>query len=404
MSNKKINVCFVIDSFQVGGANKLTLQTIKLLSRDKFNVSVISLISKDNNLEFVGSYLNDNETKIHLLNIQNSSLFGVIKDLKNLLKECDIINSVLEASNFYCSVLSTFFLRNKIFVCTMHGVDPDNINDIYFEKNIKEKWTFKRKIKLKYIQWILFRSYEHFITVSISIREFAKNKYNLKESKVTAMYHGIDITEMKMSPDEEDTGKHSHTFMESFNLKDNDFILAYIGRLTYAKGLEELLISFKELSGNYDNFKLLLIGDGERRSFLENYIKDNGLADNCHVTGFLYDISVVYSLIDLFVLPSYAEGIPLTLLEAMFNSKVTLSSNVGGIPEIVQNNVNGFIFPTGDFCIFADRVINIYENKNKMDDLKISAKSSVIEQFDINKNVQKIEDLFIKLYETKSTN
>jgi len=403
MSNKKVNVCYVIDSFQVGGANKLTLQTIKLLSRNRFNVSVISLISKDNDLEFVGSFLNDKETKIHLLNIQHKGFIGAIRDIKNILSDCDIVVSVLESSNFYCSIISTFILRNKIFVCTMHGLDPDNINDFYFIKNVKDKWTFKRKLKLKYIQWLLFRSYEHFIAVSINIREYAKTKYNLKDSKVTTIYHGIDVNEMAIRPNEKVTEKYSKKIKESFNLKDNDFILAYVGRLTYAKGLEELLISFKQLSEIYHNIKLLLIGDGERRSYLENYIKENRLANNCHVTGFMYNISNVYSLIDLFVLPSYAEGIPLTLMEAMFNSKVTLSSNVGGIPEIVQNNVNGFIFPMGDFSIFENKVINIYENKDKMDNLKLSAKARVVEHFDINKNVQKIEDLFVKVYNTKLT-
>lgn len=129
-----------------------------------------------------------------------------------------------------------------------------------------------------------------------------------------------------------------------YNTTGEKYVLGYVGRIEKAKGIFYLLEAFVPLSKKFTNLKLKLVGTGDDIDEAVEYCKIKGITDNVEFTGFYSgNINDVMKSFDLFVFPSLWEGLPYSILEAMANSKLVVSTNVGGIPEIITDGVNGFL-------------------------------------------------------------
>ena len=128
-----------------------------------------------------------------------------------------------------------------------------------------------------------------------------------------------------------------------------DVKFLYVGRLEKGKGLENLLEVFKKV--NRSNFSLTIIGDGSFKEFLElNCIKLR-IDKKVIFKGFIPLGNELFQMIrehNIFILPSLSEGLPQIVLEAMASGLLTIGTNVGGIPDIIPHNENGFIYDGDD--------------------------------------------------------
>ncbi|MGP1719100.1 glycosyltransferase family 4 protein [Shewanella frigidimarina] len=123
-----------------------------------------------------------------------------------------------------------------------------------------------------------------------------------------------------------------------------------IGRLCEQKGQLLLLESFKSLVEVNKNVKLILAGDGGMRPEIELYINENNLSEHVSITGWISSNEVKNLLLesDAMILPSFAEGLPVAIMEAMAIGTPVLSTYIAGIPELLINRQNSFLFPAGD--------------------------------------------------------
>ncbi|MDA8086977.1 MAG: glycosyltransferase [Nitrospiraceae bacterium] len=135
-----------------------------------------------------------------------------------------------------------------------------------------------------------------------------------------------------------------------------------VGRLTPEKGLDDLVRAAELLvSSGFHRFVFRLIGDGKERERLQRMVAQAGLGGYLEFAGFVQpgkDLLAAYDNADAFVLPSRTEGIPKVLYEAMARGLPVVASNVGGVPEIVDEGVNGLLVPPGDPAALA-RAIRI---------------------------------------------
>lgn len=391
MVNKKIEIAFVIDSLQIGGANILTMQVIKYLSREKFKIRLIVLSSKATNARKLLELLSP-DVEIVNIDLYSLSFFNRFIVLKNAVKNCDLMHTCMENSNLYGGLANLLFMRKKI-VSTIHGVDGIFIDDkelmIAFKKNVSKKYIFL----IKYVQNYIFKFYSKVISVSDKTKSFLIEKRHLKENKVKVIYHGIDI------PYSENELCCNNQIRDKLYLKRDEFVIAYAGRITYAKGLEMLVDVFNELKNEFINTKLLLIGDGEIKELLEEKIRSYNLESRCIITGFVNNINDYYEIIDMFVLPSKSEGVPLTLLEAMYYGKISLCSNVGGIPEIIKNGINGFLFEKENSEELKQKIKYIITNFNDTQKISMKAKKTIWDKFNLSKNIKNIETEFLNILE-----
>jgi glycosyltransferase involved in cell wall biosynthesis len=132
---------------------------------------------------------------------------------------------------------------------------------------------------------------------------------------------------------------------KKLNLKKIEKIILFVGRLHPVKGIQYLIDAMVSIEKYDKNAKLLIIGDGEERYNLESYVNKRKLKDSITFIGELphSELPQYFAASDIFVLPSLSEGFPNVLLEAMASGLPIIATNVGGVPDIIQENINGFL-------------------------------------------------------------
>lgn len=139
--------------------------------------------------------------------------------------------------------------------------------------------------------------------------------------------------------------------------------IVYFGRMTRGKGVDLLIEAFCQLIQTFPYAKLTLIGSGERLSFLQNWVQKLGLTKQIEFTGWLQNSELFSRLVDqdLFCLPSFSEGLPSSILEAMSIGLPVVATSVGGIPEIIEHDVSGIIIPPHDLNALTNILLELAE-------------------------------------------
>ncbi|KAA0983553.1 glycosyltransferase [Pseudomonas sp. ANT_J28] len=173
--------------------------------------------------------------------------------------------------------------------------------------------------------------------------------------------------------------------------------LVCVGRLCEQKGQLLLLEAARILAAQEVEFEIVLAGDGEMRAEIEALIALHGLQARVRITGWISSEQVRAEILAAraMVLPSFAEGLPVVIMEAMALRRPVLTSYVAGIPELVQQGVNGWLFPAGAVdelaAALADCLAQPVEVLQRMGE---AAYQRVLERHDIDTEAAKLAELF----------
>ena len=129
---------------------------------------------------------------------------------------------------------------------------------------------------------------------------------------------------------------------------DGSKVVGMVARLDLQKGFEYLLRAARELCGTFPELKVVLVGEGPDRNEIEGMIQRLGLQSNVILAGQHSDMPAIYAAMDIFVLPSLNEGLPMTILEAMAARKPVIATRVGAIPKVIQDGETGLLVDPGD--------------------------------------------------------
>jgi colanic acid/amylovoran biosynthesis glycosyltransferase len=176
-----------------------------------------------------------------------------------------------------------------------------------------------------------------------------------------------------------------------------------VGRLTSAKGQHILLDAARIVKERGLRFRLVFIGEGEDRRSLEEQVRKLDLQEDVLLTGALGQNRVMdyYRKADLFVLPSFAEGVPVVLMEAMALQIPVISTRITGIPELIEHEKTGLLVTPGNSVELADAIVRIFENESLGSRLGAEARKAVLDGFNQNENNQYLRRLFEKYGEGK---
>lgn len=177
------------------------------------------------------------------------------------------------------------------------------------------------------------------------------------------------------------------------NINSNEFL--FLGRIGHRKGIYDLLDVFEELVKDFKDIKLYVGGDGEVEK-LQNLIKEKQLENVVEYIGWTSGENKEKYLRDcsFYILPSYNEGMPMSVLEGMAYKNVTLSTYVGGIPKVIQNLENGIIINPGDKESMYNYLKQLLQDENLRRKLSNNARKTIEEKFN---NMNVIKSL-IQLY------
>lgn len=175
--------------------------------------------------------------------------------------------------------------------------------------------------------------------------------------------------------------------------------LVCVGRLCEQKGQLILLAAAAKLKNRFPDFLLVLAGDGEMRAEIEFQINQLGLRKNVHITGWISSQQVREEILKAraMVLPSFAEGLPVVIMEAMALQRPVISTYIAGIPELVQHGVNGFLCPAGDVDLLAHHMERcLLTEVDTLQDMGLKAQAAVLAQHDIGTEAAKLASLFAR--------
>lgn len=179
--------------------------------------------------------------------------------------------------------------------------------------------------------------------------------------------------------------------------------LVYVGRLSGEKGVPILFDSLLLLKKQGYNFDFTLLGDGDDREHLQNLAIQYGIDKQVHFAGFVDQKTIAKTLneSDIFVLPSFAEGIPVALMEAMAMGVPVISTYVGGIAELIIDKETGQLVYPSDKQGLADALAYYIDNPEECKRIAQQARHKVVTEFNIHQQVDKLAQVLNEALEKK---
>jgi glycosyltransferase involved in cell wall biosynthesis len=187
-------------------------------------------------------------------------------------------------------------------------------------------------------------------------------------------------------------GLHSDLEIQQFRP-----VVAMVARLHPDKDHTTFLRAARIVLDRLPKTQFLVIGDGRRRGELESLCRTLGIADNVLFTGARSDIDRLLPAIDIHVLSSHTEALPLAVLEGMACGKPVICTNVGGTSQIVEDGVSGFMVPPRDPAQLADRVITLLTRRDLAQQMGEAGKRRVESEFNLPGSVAAIEKFIEQL-------
>ncbi|GAB6139444.1 glycosyltransferase [Methylosoma difficile] len=183
---------------------------------------------------------------------------------------------------------------------------------------------------------------------------------------------------------------------KAFNAAPDVFEIICVGRLTCAKGQPILVEALAQLLAQGRSVRLRLVGDGEDRAALERQVKTLGLSDSVIFSGAVNQnhIRELYAAADIFCIPSFAEGIPVVLMEAMAMEIPCVTTRITGIPELIQDGETGLLVAPSSVDELAEALARLMDDARLRLRLAKKGREYVLEHYDLAKNVERLADIF----------
>ncbi len=174
------------------------------------------------------------------------------------------------------------------------------------------------------------------------------------------------------------------TLMQSLNIKKDDFVFIFVGRLVSDKGINELVFAFKSFQEEYQNCKLLLVGNLEMdldpiKNITLQEIKSN---QNIVDVGYQSDIRPYLAIANCLIFPSYREGFPNVVIQACAMNLPCVVSNINGCNEIIKHNHNGIIIPVKNENAIFEAMKLVFTDKYLYQSLQSKARESVVSRYE----------------------
>ncbi|MCM8784199.1 MAG: glycosyltransferase family 4 protein [Candidatus Omnitrophica bacterium] len=225
------------------------------------------------------------------------------------------------------------------------------------------------------------------IAISKAVEKHLKVKFGLEGIKIKVIYNGVEMGSFKKSE------KEINGLRNNFGLSRGP-VIGIISRLAEIKGHFYLIRAMKYVLEKIPSAQLLIVGEGKIRNLLLRLIKDLEMEKSVFLVSSISDKSLIFSLMDIFVLPSLEEGLGMVLLEAMAFGIPVVASNTGGISEIIQDGENGLLVLPRDEKGLGEAICRILEDDTLKNKLVFKGKQTIEEKFTLDNMVKETEDFY----------
>ena len=179
--------------------------------------------------------------------------------------------------------------------------------------------------------------------------------------------------------------------------RERDIVITHVSNFRPVKRVSDLVYAMKIVAKEIPNSRLVLVGDGPDRHGIERLVNQLDLKENVLMTGYRSDVSRILKCSDLFVLCSSTESAPLTVLEALSTGIPVIATRIGGVPEIVEDDVNGFLVEPKHPEAIAERILQLNNDKPLREKLGEGARNTVLERYTIDKVIKQYEETYERI-------
>ncbi len=372
----KTKIIWMIDSLGHGGAERLTLAILERFDRERFDLRVCALQERSGNP--VAKDLEKAGIPVDTLNIPTlrhpANLFKIIGYLRRHRPQ--LIHAQLEFSIVLGSLAAR--LMGIPCVATLHTLDNP--------QERRARWRYR--LTLAALKYLCSRS----VAVSESTRRHHLRDGNIPGEKIITLYNGIDLSAYKDPSPEAWLEKR-----KALGLAPNSTIAVTVAVLREPKGIQYMLQAMAQLRETHPNLQYLVVGDGEHGPALKELMRSLGLENQVNFAGQRKDIPEILPICDFFVLPTLTEALPTVLMEAMAAQKAIIASNVGGVPEMIQDNVNGRLLPPGDAMALITACAQLADDSALRKAWGTAGQAICQEKFNIQQQIISLENLYFSL-------
>lgn len=371
-SPKKISskdIIFFTDTIGIGGAEEYLKILASGLNKEKFNVR-IAIPEHEATEEFVN-------------------------DLRSIGVRIDFINKYNLVSNYF------YFLKNKPDCIHFNLPFPNKCisallagiiyskSNLYITEHLVPQDYIPNKI-IKVIKKYIYDKICLSITVSAKNKESLIKNFDLPEDKIKIVYNSVDI-----HPIENYDLNILNELRNKFAISDSSIVYGTVGRLNKQKGHQYLIEAAKKIIEKVPGSIFLIVGKGQLKDQLIQKTKDEDIYENFRFVGYQKNLPEILAIMDIFVLPSIAEGFPFALLEAMAAKKPIIATNVGGVTEIVENGVNGIVVEPMDPDALSTAILTLAVDAKKRMCFAEEGYKTILSNFTLEKMISSTEQIYI---------
>jgi glycosyltransferase involved in cell wall biosynthesis len=362
-------VLHIVTWLGVGGAERLVLMAATGLPRAAFESAVCCFIERGR----LADEAERHQVKVWCLEAFPSlrhpvalfRLYRIIRAFKP-----DIVHTHLQAPNLYGRLMA-LAAGVPVVIATEHNV-----------------YTAKAGRHVRIERWLARRT-AAIVAVSEPVRRFLAAQLGISASTIQVVRNGIATPKP--------SAEGVEVLRRRLALPEDRLVLGTVASLTPKKGHVFLLQAMAALRERGVRCSLVLAGDGPERASLEALAASLGIAEHVHFLGDYAQVADVLTLLDLFVLPSITEGLPLALLEAMALGKAVVATDVGGVPDVITPGVNGVLVPARAVQPLADAIEALLTDPQRRHEYGARARATVMADFTEQQHLETLGALYLSL-------
>ncbi|HOQ79898.1 MAG TPA: glycosyltransferase [Candidatus Cloacimonadota bacterium] len=376
MNNKK-RVLFIITRLTIGGAAAYLIQTAKYLEEHGYECHIMTGSIEEHDLEMIKFHQDYTIKPLYLKELQRAinpwrDLLAILK-LRKIIKELqpDIVHTHTSKAGMIGRITAWLCRVPRIYH-TYHGL----VFQGHFGKTLSKVSVF--------IERLMAIISTKVISISPILTQELLRLRVCKAEKIIDIPLGFDLI-MPAEP---------KSLRQLYQIPDDKIIVAAIGRFAKVKNHELFIDIAERVCQRSKGIQFLMIGDGERREELQELINKRNLQADIIITGFFNDLYNYYPEVDINLLTSLNEGTPVTIIESFFFNILVLSSAVGGVPDMIRDGYNGFLFDLSDTEGYVNRILDFAQNREKYQQILSNGQRVFQEKYTLNVASEKLIKLF----------
>lgn len=359
---------FILGSLGIGGYEVLTVQMANYLVKEGYKIGIVSL---SNDRAIMNLNLINDKVNVYFTPRKNRFDVSALFKLRKLLKKGkpDLIFSPAFYEHLFAKIAVLVYRPRFKFLLAFHFTVPFTRKDIIFNRIFSVFDRFSNKAP--------------YIASHHSQPDFYVKRYHIGKGKFQVIHNGIDIRYFSPPKDKK-------------FLKDGTMKLAHVASLKPLKDQITLLKAVAELDKRLDKWVLHVVG-ADVEGVLDDYkkfVKEKNIVEKVKFLGTVDNVKELLDKSDLFILTSRTEALPISVIEAISMGVPAIVTNVGGNPDIISDEIEGFLVEPGDYTTIAEKILFLYNNPTILREMSKNARKKAVAQFDFDYMMEQYIKIF----------